>query len=334
MVDYSRAEAAVRAGISLDQLNRIVELEVLGSRTGDRFTNADIRTMGVVRDLLAGGLPLDALAAEMKTGRLSLDFLDNPGFDMFAALSSQTFEELSASTGIPVEILMVIREAIGSAVPRPTDLVRDNELRIVPLIEGQLASGYSPTAVERGLRTMGESLRRTTTADADAFRRFVIAPVAQRPGVSGAEIGAVAEAAAGRTGAASDQALLAIYHGQQMHAWTANILEGFEHDLAQAGLYNLADRPPAMCFLDITGYTRLTAERGDEAAAELAHQLGRLVQRTSVEHGGRAVKWLGDGVMFWFRDPGPGVMAALEMAAGVTDAGLPPAHVGLHAGPV
>ena len=38
--------------------------------------------------------------------------------------------------------------------------------------------------------------------------------------------------------------------------------------------------------------------------------------------------------MFWFRDPGPGVVAALEMVDGVAAAGLPPAHVGLHAGPV
>lgn len=46
------------------------------------------------------------------------------------------------------------------------------------------------------------------------------------------------------------------------------------------------------------------------------------------------MKWLGDGVMFYFRDPGSGVMAALDMASGVIDAGLPAAHVGLHAGPV
>jgi adenylate cyclase len=89
-----------------------------------------------------------------------------------------------------------------------------------------------------------------------------------------------------------------------------------------------------MCFLDITGYTRLTQERGDAAAAELAEQLARLVHRASVKHGGRPVKWLGDGVMFFFRDAGPGVVAALEMVDGVAEAGLPPAHVGLHAGPV
>src|SRR5207344_2335494 len=85
---------------------------------------------------------------------------------------------------------------------------------------------------------------------------------------------------------------------------------------------------------DLTGYTRFTAERGDKAAAELAETLRRLVQRTSVEHGGRPVKWLGDGVMFHFRDPGPAVVAALEMIDGIATAGLPPAHVGLHAGPV
>jgi class 3 adenylate cyclase len=38
--------------------------------------------------------------------------------------------------------------------------------------------------------------------------------------------------------------------------------------------------------------------------------------------------------MFYFREPGPGVLAALEMVDGAASVGLPPAHVGLHAGPV
>jgi len=91
---------------------------------------------------------------------------------------------------------------------------------------------------------------------------------------------------------------------------------------------------PAICFLDLTGYTRLTEERGDAAAADLAGALGRLVQQTSTTFGGKPVKWLGDGVMFWFREPGRGVEAALDMVNGARSAGLPPAHVGLHAGPV
>jgi adenylate cyclase len=125
-----------------------------------------------------------------------------------------------------------------------------------------------------------------------------------------------------------------MYHAQQAREWTANIIEGFETLMAKAGIHSRLERLPAICFLDVTGYTRLTQERGDDAAAELAVTVARLVQRSSVQHGGKPIKWLGDGVMFYFDDPGPGVLAALEMVEGLAAAGLPPAHVGLHAGPV
>jgi adenylate cyclase len=131
-----------------------------------------------------------------------------------------------------------------------------------------------------------------------------------------------------------DQALLAIYHGQQEHAWTQGFVETVEGALEARGLYRRLDRPPAVCFLDLTGYTRLTEERGDEAAAELAARLADLVRRSAQEHGGTPVKWLGDGVMFYFQEPGGAVLAALEMVEVVGRQGLPPAHVGIHAGPV
>jgi adenylate cyclase len=128
--------------------------------------------------------------------------------------------------------------------------------------------------------------------------------------------------------------ILAMYHGHQSNSWMKNFFEGFEAALTRIGLYDRVDRPPAICFLDLSGYTRLTEEQGDAAAAELAGRLSRLVQRTSAQHGGKPVKWLGDGVMFHFRESGPGVLAALEMVEGAREADLPPAHVGLHAGPV
>jgi len=102
----------------------------------------------------------------------------------------------------------------------------------------------------------------------------------------------------------------------------------------RAGLHRRLERPPAMCFLDLTGYTRLTEERGDAAAAELAARLASLVRRSALEHEGTPVKWLGDGVMFYFRAPGAAVVAAVEMVEVVGRQGLPPAHVGIHAGPV
>ena len=46
------------------------------------------------------------------------------------------------------------------------------------------------------------------------------------------------------------------------------------------------------------------------------------------------VKWLGDGVMVHYRTPAGAVRSALELVEQLPEAGLPPVHVGVAAGPV
>jgi adenylate cyclase len=124
--------------------------------------------------------------------------------------------------------------------------------------------------------------------------------------------------------------LLALYARHQERYTIDHLVQHIEAVVAERP----PQRPPAMCFLDLAGYTRLTEERGDRAAAALATSLADVVEQVSLPHGGQPVKWLGDGVMFHFRHPGQAVVAALEMVERTSEAGLPEAHVGLHAGPV
>jgi adenylate cyclase len=330
---YELAEAADRAGISPDELRGLVERGILQPDVAGRFTEADVRRVGVVQSIVAAGIPIDLLADTLRSGGFSLAFMDDPSYSLFTSFTSETFQEVSARTGVPLNLLIAARETAGGVTPAPGDRVRDGELPVVNLLEFQLAHGFRPITLERHLRVIGDSLRRIAETSGDAWRSDVLDPLFSA-GLSGAEIGAASgEVSAGMT-ALDEQALLAIYRAHQARVWTANIIGGAESVLAAAGLHNRLDHPPAMCFLDITGYTRLTQERGDAAAADLAISLARLVERTSLRHEGRPVKWLGDGVMLFFPKPGPGVVAALEMVAGVAEAGLPPAHVGLHAGPV
>jgi adenylate cyclase len=283
--------------------------------------------------LCRAGLPLDGMAIGLKRGVLTLDFVDQPEYERFALLADETFADVSRRTGVPFEILAHIREAAGLGTPRAEDRIRQDELRVVPFVELQHRIGFDPIAIERLLRAMGDSTRRIAEAEAEWWRSQVTQPRLEA-GQSGDEIANPGGGDSTRLSAVEQDALIAILNAQQHQTWTSNILQGFEYLLANAGLYTASERPPAICFLDITGYTRLTQERGDQAAADLAENLARLVKRGSVAHGGRPVKWLGDGVMFWFRDPGPAVLAALEMVEGVAGAGLPPAHVGVHTGPV
>jgi adenylate cyclase len=285
----------------------------------------------MAKSLEDAGVPLDSVAAAIQRGALSLAFLDAASYERFATLAAETFWQVSDRTGIPLELLMVIREAIGMAQPSPDDRLREDEMAIGPFIELQVAEGFRPAAIERLLRVHGDSTRRITEQEAAWWNSEVIEP-AMAAGRGPEEMGNTE--LADRTAPLSEQAVLAMYHAQQARAWTANIIEGFEQLMAKAGIHSRLERLPAICFLDISGYTRLTQERGDDAAAELATTVARLVQRSSVQHGGKPIKWLGDGVMFYFGDPGPGVRAALQMVDGLAAAGLPPAHVGLHTGPV
>ena len=93
-------------------------------------------------------------------------------------------------------------------------------------------------------------------------------------------------------------------------------------------------RPPAICFVDLSGYTALTEELGDRAAAERAGRFGTLVQEAANAHGGNVIKLLGDGAMLLIPDPSEAVSCGLEIVERAAVEGLPAARVGLAAGPV
>jgi class 3 adenylate cyclase len=334
MGEYSRAEAAMRAGVDPSYVNRLIDLAIVTTDAANRLTRGDVLRAQMAQSLETGGVPLESLAATIRDGQASLTFLDAPSYEHFPLLSDETFNGLNARTGLPVDLLMLIREATGGAVPNPDDQVREDELAVVPLIEAALTIGFRPVSIARLLRVLGDSLRRVAETEADAYQSDLVEPM-QAAGASDAELLAISTSADTlRMDRAMDDAVMTIWHAHQMRPWTAALIGIIEKSLTDAGLLTPLRRPPAISFLDITGYTHLTHERGDAAAADLAEVLGRLVHRIATKRNGTAVKWLGDGVMMYFKDPGSAVLAALEMVDGVVSAGLPPAHVGIHAGPL
>jgi adenylate cyclase len=197
----------------------------------------------------------------------------------------------------------------------------------------EVEAGMDVTVILRLLRVFGESLARIAEAEGAVYRRHFVDPLRQA-GEDTSRSMQLASAMAGRLIPVLEDMTLAVYHRQQEHTWLQNLIESIEMVLESEGLHQPLQRPPAMCFLDLTGYTRLTEDRGDEAAAQLAARLGAVVQSSAVKHGGRPVKWLGDGVMSYFPDPAGAVRAGLVMVERAEVAGLPPAHVGLAAGPI
>jgi class 3 adenylate cyclase len=329
----TKPDVAEQAGVELEYVNRLIDAGVLRCAADGTFSEGDVRRARVYRGLERAGVPIDALVEALERGELTFDFLDHPVYDRFSRLSPSSFGDVASAEGIPLELLLVVREAVGLAQPEADDQMREDEISVVPLIKLQLSKGFDPAIVERWLRVCGDALRRITETEADWWRTQITMPsLASGMGMAemlriGAELGA-------EFTSLTEQALWAIYHANQEHTGNENLIEEVEDALDRAGLRGKMATSPAICFLDITGYTRLTEERGDQAAADLAARLTPLVQRPAERHDGKVVKWLGDGVMFHFRTPDDGVIAALEMREAVSAAELPPAHIGLHTGPV
>lgn len=95
METYGIAEAADRAGVSVDELGQLVELRILSPGSDASFTSGDVRRASVVHSLVEAGVPLDGLDAAMLSGQVSLDFLDAPAFERFSAYSGVTFAQLA-----------------------------------------------------------------------------------------------------------------------------------------------------------------------------------------------------------------------------------------------
>src|ERR671917_333297 len=174
---YTRQEVAQRAGVAPNYIDRLVELGILTPDAGDAFSPADVLRARWLQSFEGAGVPLEGMAAAVRDGALSFSYLDATAYDRFAGLSGTTFQQLSASTGIPLELLMVVREAVGFAEPGPEDHVRENELSVVPAIQQQLAKGFRPVVIERWLRVYGESLRRIVETEAEFWGSEVMTPL-------------------------------------------------------------------------------------------------------------------------------------------------------------
>jgi adenylate cyclase len=335
MKELSAAGLADLAGVTEAEVQRLVDLGILVARDGDGpFLEADAQRIRLVTACEQAGLPTAGIAAAIRDGRLSFGFLEAAPYRRWAVRSGRTYRQVSQEAGVPVELLGSFLEAIGFVRMAPDGLIREDELEIVPLLQLGLATGILDQVWSTRLgRGYAEGLRLLAGVEKDVWRARFMAPLLE----AGADQQTARKRAAKLSGdflPVVDRALLAAYRRQQELSWIEDLVEEIEVALEETGVLGRPERVPAMCFLDLVGYTRLTEEHGDQVAAELAETLAVLVNRSSREHGGVPVKWLGDGVMVHYREPAGAVLAALQMVEECPQAGLPPAHVGVAAGPV
>ena len=344
MARVTAAELADAAGVASAEIDRLLALGLLGEGDGDgagpgagddSFDEGAVAVVRLVLALEAGGIPLELVGRAVRTGTLSLAYAPLILDETRSRTSPPSFRERCESMGMDPDFVGSFFEAGGLPRPGLDDPMRADDadaLSVISLIT-MVTRGKDEQVLRVG-RVIGEHVRWIAEAEADLYHEVVEKPAIES-GAGEAEMREAVSAASPMIRSLAEQLLLWLYRRHDEHATLEHLIEHVEAVVEDASLVGQRrETTQAVAFVDLSGYTALTEERGDLAAVEVASRLAGVVDRVSRAHRGRPIKWLGDGVMIYFRDPEDAVRAALATVGSMTDAGLPPAHAGVAAGSV
>jgi adenylate cyclase len=329
MAKVSAQELAELVPCSLDYVLRLEDLRILEADEG-RFALSDAHVVRLMAAFEEAGIALEDVARGIAGGALTFPmgiFMPEP------VGLSETYAGLGERVGRSPDLLRRLSRELG--LPPPADdRIRAEDAEVLALIVDKLDLA-DDEELSRFARLYGGSVQRLVASGLQFF------DVAVRRRVGSFEVSdeeerdaLVYERAAGYTELV--KTIVPWLQGRHReHAvleYIVGVTEGF---MEERGITPPQPRrPPAIAFLDLTGYTALAEDEGDQAAAELAADLASVVQEAAQEHGGRPVKWLGDGVMFHFADPGRAILSGLDLVEQTEKAVSVPARIGINAGTV
>ena len=326
------AELAERADTSVERVSELVMAGLLAPGLDGRHRLGDVHLVRIFDALAKSGIPMDVLGRAARGGPLTLVYYDRlhppPG-----RLSTRTYATLKRDLGERSALLPELHAAFGLAEPAPHQrLERGDEELLVTMAE-ILGQVREPDLVLRVLRLLGDSVRRTSEAVLGVYDEAASRVYETGEGVPPMEAWSIEPwLRLTRTAPELERWLTARHLSSAIDAWC---VAGTERYLALAGYVPPPDdAPPAVAFVDLSGFTRMAETRGDEQAARTALAFARLAERHATAHDGRLVKVLGDGVLLWFGAIEAGVEGTLALLGALSGAGLPPGHAGIDAGPM
>jgi adenylate cyclase len=326
----SAEELAGLVPCSVENVRRLEALGLLNADKGDGlFPSSDVHVVRLMAAFEEAGIAVEDVARGVAAGELSFPlglFMPEP-----SGMSS-TYEGLASEVGRSPECLRRLSREFGLPPPED-DRVRAEDAEILSLVVTELDLA-DDDELSRFARLYGGTIQRLVAAGIQFFDQAVRQRVATLDLPDAEKDRLVYEKGAGYTELIRSLTpwLQRRHRERTLLEYLVNVTEGFMEERGIAP--SQARKPPAIAFLDLTGYTALAEEQGDQAAAEVAAELASVVREAAQAHGGRPVKWLGDGVMFHFTDPGRAIRSGLELVEQTERAIAVPARMGINAGAV
>jgi adenylate cyclase len=325
-------QLALEAETTPERITRLVEIGAIVPTPDGSFQRGDVIRSRVVAAFEAEGFSLEQMETVIRERAIALDHLDLFYPDP-STRTGRSFGEFVEAVGPRGHLVAPALSAMGLSAPSPDAPTRVVEETVVAaLIEGW--SSVDEEYTLRAARIFGDAARRAAEGWVALFAEAISGPVERRySGID--DVVPRLLGPASHLGPVSPKLMGWLVERHLERTMNDLNIGRIEARLERRGLNPTRPaHPPAVAFVDVSDYTRLTVRGGDELGALTAVRLGELAETVARGRGGRLVKLLGDGVLLVFDSPCVAVESVIELLGAMLDAGLPPGHAGMHAGPL
>lgn len=321
-VDASTSAAGVGIRAAVDRFQEVLSsnradfaAEGLLEGTDDPRARADL-----LRQLQAAGVPLGELREAVEQDRLAL----LPVEAVLRDGTGHTLADMAAYAELDETILRRRLSALGLGQTDGDATLHGDALEAAAALKELQDAGISDAGIDDICRISGRG-----ALGASRAIREVFSSAFSQPGDNERDLGLRYAAAARRMIPVLEPLIRFTLTMQLLNLVRSDVVGRTE--LATGSLPN--SREIAVCFADLTDFTRLGETLNPEAVGALVRSFDELVQ-DNTPPGARHVKTVGDAAMLVSEDPHALLEAArrLVAAAETTDGGMPRIHAGIAMG--
>lgn len=322
----SLADLAHLTGESADELERWLDLGLIGVDAPGRFGHEDIERVRLVRIFLLRGIALEDIARSCREGDLSVllpRYLDTlfPG----EGRPALTLEEAAEQLGLDLQQAHWLWES--TTMGQHTHILSIDDVELLRTMSLALRAGLPHEALLQMSRTWTETLGRA----AEVASRLVHFYIHERPAGDGNAIEGTIQS---DLGPLLEPTILHYLRKGIVRALPGDMVLHLEAEVGTRQFGPVLGRVPlAILFIDLASFTPLAEAMGDVKAAEVLERFSFIVREAVNQHTGQIVKQIGDGFMIIFHNTRDSVQFARDVeAVTASEPQFPAARVGIHWG--
>ncbi|MHB8509332.1 MAG: adenylate/guanylate cyclase domain-containing protein [Candidatus Dormibacteria bacterium] len=321
------------SGMTIDDVRLCASEHAINSEPGGGYRGLELVKLQLIKQVADNSGGLEHVLRRYREGGYTLGFLAlclPTSSDVAELTYGQALEEAA----IPVAEMENLLRAAGLVVPAMDALVRPGDLEAFRQYALIRALPIPAEARMHALRISAEGLRRAAEVQTEVFQRHVVDPIlAAYEGDMQEANSLVAELSAAANPTVTGITAW-LYQRFLEFEIMKSVTQRMEDAASDGRMTSTRQRDPVVAFIDLSGFTFLSADSGDTEAAALASHFNDALLEITRAHDGRVVKMLGDGAMLFFDDPRLAVRAALRLVEQLPELGLPAARVGMNRGPI